>query len=332
MSKPKIALVVTGGTIDTLGENRLDLFEYARHQRWLSPQELVSSVPELTDLADIMVVGLPRFGVSAFATADWAALHDAIATAVSDGAEGVVVTQGSNYVEENAYFLSLTLKVECPVVLTAAMRPASGMGSDGAMNLVDAVRVASSPASAGHGVTVVMNAQIHAAREVTKGHTHALEGFWSPQAGPLGGLLPDGTVLYYRRGLKQHTTQTPFDITNIAVEDWPRVDIITSYYGGDGKLVDAAVQLGARGLVSAGFGAGRPGPGFNEAFDRAALSGIPVVLSARGNGRVIPYSALNERGIIAANELKPWSARILLQLALTRTSDPATIQDMFDRF
>ncbi|WP_028035031.1 asparaginase [Chelativorans sp. J32] len=332
MGKPKIAIIVTGGTIDTLGEGRLDLFEYARHQRWLTPEGLVASIPELAEIADTTVVEMPRFGVASFSVSDWLALHDAITEAAREGADGVVVTQGTNYVEENAYFLSLALKQDVPVVLTAAMRPASGMGSDGFMNLVDAVRVASNPASQEHGVTVVINTQIHAAREVVKGHTHALEAFESPHTGPLGEVLPNGKVIYYRRGLKRHSHKTPFRLGEMSAGDWPRVDIILSYYGGDGSLVDAAVQLGARGLVSASFGAGRPGPGYNEAFDKAARNGIPVALAARGHGRVIAYPGLTERGMIAANELTPWKARILLQLAMTQTADIAAIQGMFDSF
>ena len=332
MSKPRIALVVTGGTIDTLGEGRLDLFEYARHQRWLTPLELLASVPELQEMADIMLVEMPRFGVSTFSISDWVALHAAISSAVDAGAEGVVVTQGSNYVEENAYFLSLTLKTASPVVLTAAMRPASGMGSDGAMNLVDAVRVALDPASHAHGVTVVMNGRIHAARDVTKGHTQALEAFHSLQSGPLGELLPNGSVVYFRHGLKLHTLDTPFHITSFSVADWPRVEILAACYGGDGALAEAALQLGARGLVCVGFGAGRPGPGLHGVLCKAATNGIPVVLSARANGRVTAYRALNKQGFIAANDLTPWKARILLQLALVHANDVRSFQDIFDGF
>lgn len=327
MRKPKIALIVTGGTIDTLGEGRLDLFEYARHGRWQTPAEMLSAVPELNDIADISIVEMPRFGVSSMAMSDLAALHAAVTRAMRAGADGVVVTQGSNYVEENGWFLSLSLDVDRPVVLTAPMRPASGMSSDGAMNLVDAVRVAVFPDSARHGVTIVMNSQIHLARDVTKTDTLTLEAFRSPHIGSVGTVLPDGRVDYRRQASQPR--RPAFTIASGEI-DWPRVDILVSYYGGDGALVDAAVRGGAKGLVSAGFGAGRPGPGFREAFDRAVAAGVPVVLAARGSGTVIGYEGLAAKGYVAAGDLTPWKARLLLMFCLMRTTDIGSIQQLFD--
>jgi L-asparaginase len=330
VGKPRITLIVTGGTIDTLGEGRLDLFEYARHGRWQTPDEMLAAIPELNDIADIVAIEMPRFGVSSMAMDDLVALHDAVTRAVKEGADGVVVTQGSNYVEENAFFLSLSLRVDRPVALTAAMRPASGMGSDGAMNLVDAVRTASCPDSAAHGVTVVMNGQIHLPRDVVKGHTQALEAFRSPHAGPVGTILLNGRVDYFRQGSRPYPR--PFAIDSGARIDWPRVDIVVSYYGGDGALVEAAVRAGARGLVCAGFGAGRPGPGFKDAFDRVAKAGIPVVLAARGSGPVIGHEGLAVQGYIAAGALTPWKARLLLMFSMLHTTDLNVMQRHFEEY
>lgn len=324
----QITLIITGGTLDTVGEGRLDLFDYARHGRWLTPAQLLDSIPELATLATIKVEELPRFGVTSAGIDDWVQIHEAIARAIKDGSSGIVVTQGSNYLEENAYFASLTYKSDVPLVFTAAMRPASGMISDGAMNLVDSVRVASCPETAQHGAVVVMNGEIHAARDVVKTHTHALEAFRSPLAGSLGTIRPDGRVHYHARRPERPIL---FECPGAGFQ-WSRVDIIQSCYGSDGALVDAAVGLGAAGLVSAGFGAGRPGPGFSEAFARAAASGIPVVLSARGTGRALASPAELARNYIGADDLPPWKARILLLLSLTRTRDARVIQDYFNTF
>jgi L-asparaginase len=325
--KPRIALLVTGGTIDTVGEGRLDLADYARHQRWLSPGELAASVPELADLVDLTVIAMPRYGVRSMQGADWLDLRDAAERAVAAGAQGIVVTQGSNYVEENAYFLYLASDPAVPVVLTAAMRPASGMVSDGAMNLVHAALVAASPDSAGHGALVVMNSEIHSARHAIKGDTHALEGFCSPRIGPLGMVLPDGTVEFWQARTRRPAAA--FDLSGLAGRALPRVDIVASYYGGDAAFVEHAVSIGARGIVSAGFGAGRPGPGYMDALRSAARSGVAVVLAARGNGRVLATPDLAEAGLIAAGDLTPWKARILLQLALVSTGETAALRRIF---
>lgn len=329
--KPKIALVITGGTIDTLGDGRLDLMDYGRHKRWLEPDQLVASIPELSEIADIDIVSMGRLGSASMSTDDLVALSNAVQDAFARGADGVVVTQGTNYVEENGYFLSLTVDTERPVVLTAAMRPATAMSSDGALNLFQAVRVASTPEIGRLGTVVLMNERIHAMRDVTKGQTYGVDAFRSRTHGPLGEISADGRITLYRTPVRLPAAAPRFKVGGAFV--LPRVDIILSYYGADGALIDAAVTAGAKGLVSSGFGPGRAGPGLVEAFDRAVAAGCMVVQSARGGeGRVVPSNLLAAKGWLAADDLTPWKARLLLMLALTTTRDFREIQEIFLRY
>jgi L-asparaginase len=180
-------------------------------------------------------------------------------------------------------------------------------------------------------VLVVLNDTILAARDVTKTATYRLQAFQARDAGPLGYADADGRVGWQHRVERPHTTQTEFDVA--ALESLPRVDVVVSYVGADGVMIDAAVAAGAKGIVSAGTGAGRPTPGEDEALDRAAAAGVVVCQSTRvGSGRVVYAPALQQRGFVAAGDLQPWKARVLLQLGLTVTSEPARIQEMFDRY
>ncbi len=208
---------------------------------------------------------------------DWLDLLRFVTGQIDGGADGVVIGHGTNTIEETAYFLNLTLKRDAPVVLAGAMRPASGMSTDTELNVVNAVRVAADPASAGRGVLVVLNDTILAARDVTKSATYRLQAFQSRDAGPLGYADADGRVIWNHRTEKPHTTQTEFDVADL--DSLPRVDVVVSYVGADGVMIDAAVAAGAKGIVSAGTGAGRPTPGEDEALDRAAAAGVVVCQS-----------------------------------------------------
>jgi len=194
------------------------------------------------------------------------------------------------------------------------------------MNLVNALRVASSAEARGKGVLVVLNDEIHAARDVVKTSTYRLQTFRSADFGALGHADGDG-VHFYRAPLRTHMPDTQFarlDLTAL-----PRVEIIYSYAGADGALVDAAVAAGARGLVSAGFAPGSPTPDQRAAFERAAKSGIVVVQCSRATGRVAPRRRLRESGIVAGLDFSPQKARILLMLALATTTDLAKIQEAY---
>jgi L-asparaginase len=180
-------------------------------------------------------------------------------------------------------------------------------------------------------VLVVLNDTIHAARDVTKTATFRVDTFQGRDLGPLGYADADGRVIFYHRSLKRHTVSSEFDLTGVTA--LPRVDIALSYVGADGCAIDAYVAAGARGIVSAGTGAGRPTPAEDEALDRAVAQGVVVCQSSRvGSGRVVRSPGLKSRGVIAADNLPPWKASVLLSLALTRTSEPDEIQAMFESY
>jgi L-asparaginase len=216
------------------------------------------------------------------------------------------------------------------VVLVGAQRPASALGSDAGMNLVNALRVAGSLGARGKGVLVVLNDEIHAARDVVKISTYRLQTFRSLDFGALGHVDGDG-VHFYRSPSRAHVPDTQFAALELGA--LPRVDIVYSYAGADGALVDAAVAGGARGIVSAGFAPGSPTPEQRAAFERAAKSGVVVVQCSRAaSGRVAPRRRLRESGIVAGEDLSPQKARILLMLALSATSDIGAIQQAFSTY
>jgi L-asparaginase len=228
--------------------------------------------------------------------------------------------------EETAYFLTLTVGTDKPVVLVGAMRPPSALGSDGALNLLRAVQVAVADVVRGLGVLVVMNDSIYAARDVTKTSTYRVDAFGAPDLGPLGYADADGRVVVYHRPTR---SSGAFNVEGI--DHLPRVDIVMSYVGADGVLTDAAVAAGARGIVSAGTGAGRVSPAEDDAFDRAIAQGVVVCQASRvGAGRVAHVPTMAARKLVAADNLQPWKAKVLLSLALTRTSDSREVQELFD--
>jgi L-asparaginase len=330
--RANVALILTGGTIDSLGVDRLDMAWYIEAGQRLSDGELLARVPELAAVADVREVPFRRLPSQAITDRDLFALVETIHELVRDeGIDGVVVTHGTNTLEETAYFLHLTLKTDRPVVLVGAMRPASAVSADGYLNLLNGVRAASEPNSVGMGVLVVLNDTIWSARDVTKSATYRVDAFRGRDLGPLGYADADGRVVYYHRPARPHTLATEFAIDGLTV--LPRVDIVVSYLGADGSLVDAAVAAGAQGIVSAGTGAGRPTPGEEAALQRAADGGVLVCQASRvGSGRTVRSPGLRRRGWVAADNLQPWKARILLRLALARTSDPDTIQSYIDRY
>ncbi|HEV8678149.1 MAG TPA: asparaginase, partial [Stellaceae bacterium] len=242
---------------------------------------------------------------------------------------GFVIPHGTATLEETAFFLNLTLGVARPVVLVGAQRPASALGTDAGTNLVNALQVAGSPEARGLGVLVVLNNEIHPARDVVKTSTYRVQTFRSLDYGALGHVDGDGPH-FYRAPLKAHMPDTPFATREITA--LPRVDILYSYGGADGALVEAAVKAGAKGLISAGFAPGSPSPAQQSAFIEAAKSGIVVVQCSRATGRVAPRRRLRETGVVAGEDLTPQKARILLMLMLTTTRDITVIQEAFQNY
>ena len=327
----RVALIQTGGTIDSVGVDRLDLAWYTEAGQRLDPGELVSRVPELGAIADVDEIAFRRLPSHALTNGDWLELRATVQRLLDADFDGVVVTHGTNTLEETAYFLSLTIRSDKPVVLVGAMRPASGLSADGYLNLLGGVRVAADPMARGQGALVVLNDAIYSARDATKTATFRVDTFRGRDLGPLGYADADGRVIFWHRSLKRHTLESEFAGADFG--DLPRVDVAVSYVGADGAAIDAFVAAGAHGIVSAGTGAGRPTPLEDAALDRAVAAGVVIAQSSRvGSGRVVRSPRLRQRQILAADNLVPWKARILLALALTGTRDLESIQRMFDTY
>jgi len=332
VTRPRIALIGTGGTISSIGRDSLDVWEYMDGGRKAEPEELLGMFPEAAAAADVVPVRFRAVGSTAIGPAEWLALDAAVHEAVrAHPVDGVVITHGTATLEETAYFLGLSLKVTTTVVLVGAQRPASGLGTDAGMNLLNALRVAAAPAARGLGVLVLLNDEIQAAREVSKTSTLRLETFRSHDVGLLGYADPDGRVAIYRRPARRHAPDTEFDVRGLGA--LPRVDIAGSYAGADGAAIRAYVAAGARAIVSAALAPGVTTPAEGDALDEVRRAGVLVVVSSRaGSGRVLPRASLVKRGFVVADNLNPQKARVLTMLALTRTDDPAEVQRMFDEY
>jgi L-asparaginase len=286
-------------------------------------EEIVTKWPVVHQVADVISVKYRNIPSTAIDFTDWKALVALCHQLPNDhpGLDGIVIGHGTATLEETAYFLNLTLKTSVPVVLVGAQRPSSALSSDAGMNLVNAIRVAASPEARGMGVLVVLNDEIHAAREVTKTSTLRLQTFRTPDFGVLGHADADA-VVFYRQPVRCRAPDTEFDIS--ALDALPRVDISYSYAGADGTAVRAFAAAGARGIVSAGFAPGFSAPGEAEALKAAVSQGIVVVQSTRaGSGRTFQSSRLKAGGLLIADNLNPQKARILLSLALTKGRDDA---------
>jgi len=327
--RPLIAAIGCGGTISSLGRDSTDVLDYPDFGTKLPIDEVLRRYPEISGLADVVPVPFRSVGSTAIGPAEWLELCAVIHELATERPElsGFVIPHGTATLEETAYFLHLALKTDKTVVVVGAQRPASALGSDAGMNLFGAVRVALAPAARGLGVLVSLNDEVHSAREATKSSTYRLQTFRSPDFGLLGHIDGDG-VQIYRRPWRRHAPDTDFDVSGLA--SLPRVDIAYSYGGADGTVVDALVAAGARGIISAGLAPGIPSPLERIALERARDAGVVVVQSSRaGSGRVALRRYLDEACMVAADNLNPQKARILLMLALSRTSDIGEIRRMF---
>jgi L-asparaginase len=248
----------------------------------------------------------------------------------SDDVSGVIVTHGTDTLEETAYFLDLTVTSDKPVVVVGAQRAPTFFDTDGPRNVLDAVRVAVSEEAVGMGTLVVMNGQINAAREVTKTNTLAVETFKTLDFGVLGVADVDA-VRFYRAPLRRQTIELEEG------DRLPRVEIVTQYAGSDGRLIRLLLENGELdGLVIEGLGLAHMSDGAVEAVREVREQGIPVVLTSRvPTGRIVPLYANNvellDMGCVEADNLSPQKARVLLMLAMTRTHDPAELRTYFDR-
>jgi L-asparaginase len=314
---PLVKVVATGGTIANTPSGRLHAGEVA------------DAIPALKKLARLEVEEVIRVGSSSITVENWLTLARRINEILAKEPEvkGIVVTHGSNTVEETSYFLSLTVRSEKPVVLTAAQRQFTTLSSDSPKNFLQAVRVAVSDDAKGKGALVVANDLVNAARDVTKNISYRVETYNSRDLGALG-FVDEDQVTFYRAPARK---VAGFDVSKL--QKLPRVDIIYTYAGADGALIEAAVSQKAEGIVIAGFPTGSGTPAMDEAVKRVAAKGIPVVMTNRGGmGRVTDTRASENRPLIWGDNLTPPKARILLMLALTATRDRAEIQRIFQTY
>jgi L-asparaginase len=326
-TNPRIYLIGTGGSISYMGAYRTDYTNYSYDDNHLTIHEMLDRVPEVNQFAEVRAEQYLNVGSTDVGPFHWLGLAKRINQIFREDpqAAGVAITHGTSTLEETGYFLNLTVKSRKPVVITGAMRPPSGLGTDADINLIDCVRVAAAPQSVGRGVLIVMNNEIQAARDVTKTNSFRLETFRSNELGFLGYADSDEQAVFYRTPTKAHTQDTEFDIA--AEEALPRVDIAYAYAGADGLVVKALAQAGVDGIIAAGLGSGASSPEFMSALQDAHLGGVPVVIASQtGNGRVVLTRRFSEDGYIVADNLAPKKARILMMLALTRTHDPEEIQ------
>ena len=331
---PVVWVLATGGTISGGGPTPTSLTRYRAGT--FSGDELVAAVPALADHAVVRVEQVANVGSPNITFDDWFTLARRINEIFAEDPDvaGVVITHGTNTIEETAYFLNLTVRHERPVVLVGAQRPATAISADGPLNLLNAVRTAVAPDARGKGVMVVMNDEINAARDVTKTSTYRVETFNSRTLGYLGYVDAD-RVSFYRESTKRHTVDAEFDLTGVT--RMPRVDIVYSYVEPNPVMIRALIEDGVDGIVLAGTGAG-----LVSAVERTALESVmalpsdarPVVVRSNrtGSGRVVPLGAYDEWGMIPADTLNPQKARVLLMLALTRTRDLDEIRRMFSEY
>ena len=328
-AKPKVAVIGTGGTICSIGTGPFDILDYGANERMMHADEVVAMFPEVAEHAEIIAVPFKAVQSPDIYFPEWKALVELCDDLVAKHPDlaGIVILHGTASLEETAYVLGLTVKVSIPVVVVGSQRPASGYSTDAGMNLANAVRTAAAPQSRGLGVLVLLNDEIHAAREVTKTSTFRLQTFRTPDFGVLGHADGDA-IVYYRKPIRRSTPDTEFDLRSL--DGLPRVDIVYAYTGSDGTATRAFLAAGARGVISAGFAPGFAGKAEFEVMKQGVHDGVVVMQSTRaGSGRTFKGKRLHEAGVLIADNLNPQKARILLALALTVTSDPVEIERIF---
>jgi L-asparaginase len=322
-SLPHIAVLATGGTIAGTAANETQTTGYKPGV--LTADALLKSVPSLGSVAQVSGEQVSNVGSENVTNEILLRLAKRINELLAQpDIAGVVVTHGTDTLEETAYFLNLVVKSDKPVVVTGSMRPSTAISADGPSNLLQAVTVAASPAAHGRGVMIVMNDRIGSARYTTKTNGNSLDTFKSPDDGYIGTLI-DNVPHFETSVNKLQTSRTPFDVAKL--NSLPEVDIVYGYQNDVGYMYDAAVAHGARGIVVAGVGAGSESLLTLPAIKKAIEKGVVVVRSSRTGSGYVPEDPAYI-GLLGDN-LDPQKARILLMLALTVTNDPTRIQQLF---
>jgi L-asparaginase len=322
-------VLATGGTIAGAQASSSEVGYKAGS---FSIDDLIKAVPNLDQLADLTGEQVANIGSQTMNHEVWLKLAKRVNEVLKDAnTDGVVITHGTDTMEETAYFLSLVVKSDKPVVLVGSMRPATAISADGPANLYNAVALAASPLARGHGPLVIMDDEIHYAREAQKTNTTELETFKSPNRG-LAGVMNVGKIHLFSQNDTRHTTKSEFSVDGKTPGDLPDVEIVYSYENLGPEMIDFLVQRGVKGIVLGGVGDGNSTDAAIAALAAAAKKGIAVVRSSRvGSGLVVRDVEINDdkMGFIASMELSPQKARILLMLGLMNTTDPAKLQQFF---
>jgi L-asparaginase len=331
--KPRVAIIGTGGTISFSGRHGLDLYEYDEFGRLLPIDHVVARFPEIGSDHELVPVPFRCLPSSAVGMGDWLDLLGLVHRVAVDHAPlaGIVIAHGTSTLEETAYFLNLTVKVELPVVMVGAQRPVNALSTDGPLNLLNAVRVAAAREARSLGVLVVLNGEIQAARDVMKQSAYRIDAFRTPDLGILGTVDPDGAVAIYRTPVRRHAPDTEFDVDDAPV--LPRVDIVYAHVDAGREAIDAFVGAGSRAIVVAGFSAGDAAPAQRQGLAEARRRGVHVIMSSRSAAdRVLDHVSFRRDGLVAADNLSPQKARVLAMLALMVTDESAQIQRLFREY
>ena len=325
---PTVVILATGGTIAGSGATSTTTVGYKAAT--VPVQALIDAVPELKKIANVRGEQVFQIASQNMTNDYWLKLAKRVNDLLQQPeVSGIVVTHGTDTLEETAYFLNLVSKSEKPVVIVGAMRPSTALSADGPINLYNAVLIAGSKEAVGKGVLVCLNDQINAARDVTKTNTSTADTFKSPELGILG-YVQGNRVAFYRLPARKHTLNSEFDISG--VDKLPNVEIAYGFANVSRTAVDAFAASGVDGIVYAGVGDGNPSQLTEQALADARAKGILIVRSARvGNGIIARNNEVNDdqRDFVVSDTLNPQKARILLTVALTKTKDTKELQRIF---
>jgi len=328
---PNVVILATGGTIAGTGATSTTTVGYTAAK--VGVERLIEAVPELKKVANVRGEQVFQVASENMTNDLWLKLGRRVNELLAQGdVDGIVITHGTDTLEETAYFLDLVVKSSKPVVLVGAMRPSTAISADGPVNLYNAATLAASKAAVGKGVLVALNDQISAGRDVTKMNTSTADTFRTPDLGFLG-YMQDNRAHFYRAPTRKHTLETEFDLAKI--DSLPRVDIVYGYANASRVPVDALVGAGAKGIIHAGVGDGSVHKDVMPGLTDARKKGVIIVRSARvGSGIIARNGEANddELDFVVSDTLNPQKARILLMLALTRTSGTKDIQRMFSTY
>lgn len=328
--KPNIMVLATGGTIAGAAAGKS---EYGYKSGSFKVEDLINAVPQVKDVANLSGEQVVNIGSQDMNDEVWLKLAKRVnEVAKRPDVQGIVVTHGTDTMEETGYFLDLVAKTDKPIVLIGSMRPATAISADGPGNLFNGVSIAGNDGAKGRGVLVSLNDSIHDARNVVKMNTTNVETFESPERGAAG-LVHSGKIDWFEKMDKKHGNSSEFSVDNL--ERLPRVDIIYAHANMSVDLIDAAIKNGAEGLVIAGVGDGNMTKPAVDRLTEAAKNGVIVVRSTRlPTGTVLRNNEVDDdaKGFVASGELNPPKSRVLLQLALTKTKDAKRVQRMFETY